>query len=161
VDDEGEPACGFHRTKEFGVGLNAARATRALVPAPIVPVVPVVQIRKEVAVSDRICQGFNKTCTKPLRERNTSGFCTRCNANKYYHEKVKGKNRSPVTAGASAQRKKRRQVQQAVAASMPTRLLELTDAQIDRALTRIMLLLLPEEKLELLLTILAPAAGPD
>lgn len=71
------------------------------------------------------CSGYKRECGEPLRPRNTNGLCTRCYARKNYHDKHgNGNGHKPKASAPKAVNHGR------VA-------LEVTEAQLDRFLSRL------------------------
>jgi hypothetical protein len=57
-----------------------------------------------MADATQTCRGYKKACSEPLNERNTSGYCKKCYANKQYAEKysVRAKKKGKPNGHAAA-----------------------------------------------------------
>jgi len=80
VDEDGEPACVLHRIRESIVTELTNAIVEPAAPSPL-------QATEQEKADMRTCSGFDgETCTEVLKEKNTSGMCTRHYARMMYRK---------------------------------------------------------------------------
>ena len=86
---------------------------------------------KSSAEEPKICRGYEKECDEPLDSKNRSGLCRRCYGRMHYHKKHGNKStRKPAAA-------RRARVQASKVIDRERVALEVTEAQLDRFLTKL------------------------